>query len=351
MVKSLAGRLVVVVALLAGGLALVSGAGASAQTVADVEVRDRLIADQEALLNTYRCMFAVDVEVVPGGCSDGAPASPAKDPAPFSGNPTASDITVRNELVAAQEALLNTYRCRFRIDTQQVPGGCPELADETVAEPEETEVTQQGEYRSCVTHTIFWCLLADGTWRVKQEAYRYVYEGDVQVCGELEINSWETGECVPYEASSEQLSIFPHNCGPSLGSVIDLALNLERLFVPGMNHLGQCQSSMSAWYYEPEVVLIWDDTSPTYDDVICNLRDRHVSRVLDVCLHPDTDPGSLNSFQYLGLPHSQGNLRVDRTNDLQIQKPFLNHDLVLMQKFCDRYPVAESCARVLGSQN
>lgn len=33
-----------------------------------VEHRDALIADQESLLNTYRCMFGVDTEIVPGGC-------------------------------------------------------------------------------------------------------------------------------------------------------------------------------------------------------------------------------------------------------------------------------------------
>ena len=71
-------RLVVAVALLVAGLGFAGSSAASAQSVADVEVRDRLVADQEALLNTYRCMFGVDTEVVPGGCSGGAPALPAE---------------------------------------------------------------------------------------------------------------------------------------------------------------------------------------------------------------------------------------------------------------------------------
>ncbi len=111
--------------------------------VGDVEVRDRLIADQEALLNVYRCMFDVDVHVVPGGCVNGAPSSPAKDPAPFSGDLTAQDIAVRDNLIANQETLLNVYRCRFRIDMQQVPGGCPEPVEPpptAVVEPEPTAV-------------------------------------------------------------------------------------------------------------------------------------------------------------------------------------------------------------------
>ena len=46
---------------------------ASAQTVKDVEDRDDLIAAQEALLNVYRCRFDIDTEIVPDGCIDGVP--------------------------------------------------------------------------------------------------------------------------------------------------------------------------------------------------------------------------------------------------------------------------------------
>ena len=114
--------------VLAAGLA-VGGvvalpAGASAQTVDDVALRDRLIASQEALLNTYRCRFDIDTETVPGGCTDGAPSQTAEEPAQFTGTPTSADIVARDHLIAAQEALLNTYRCRFDIDTETVPGGC-----------------------------------------------------------------------------------------------------------------------------------------------------------------------------------------------------------------------------------
>ncbi len=99
---------------------------AAAQTAGDIAVRDELIADQEALLNAYRCRFDIDTEQVPGGCAGGVPAQPAAGPAGFDGEPTADDIAVRDDLVAAQEALLNAYRCRFDIDTEVVPGGCPD---------------------------------------------------------------------------------------------------------------------------------------------------------------------------------------------------------------------------------
>ena len=71
-------RVGVAVLVLAAGLGFAASSGAAAQTVADVEVRDQMIADQDALLNVYRCMFGADVEVVPGGCANGAPGFPAQ---------------------------------------------------------------------------------------------------------------------------------------------------------------------------------------------------------------------------------------------------------------------------------
>ena len=46
---------------------------ASAQTVKDIEARDSLVAAQEALLNVYRCRFGIDTEIVPWGCFNGVP--------------------------------------------------------------------------------------------------------------------------------------------------------------------------------------------------------------------------------------------------------------------------------------
>ena len=105
---------------------------ASAQTAADVAVRDQLIANQENLLNTYRCLFGVDSEVVPGGCPNPDTVTPGVSPE----NPTRLDIEVRDGLILSQEALLNTYRCRFDVDTQIVPGGCIDGIPAVVEEPE-----------------------------------------------------------------------------------------------------------------------------------------------------------------------------------------------------------------------
>ena len=79
---------------------------------------------QESPLNNYRCRFGVDAHAVLGGCVDGRPSLEPSVPSTFAGNPIQQDIAVRDELVAAQESLLNVYRCRFNIDTQVVPDGC-----------------------------------------------------------------------------------------------------------------------------------------------------------------------------------------------------------------------------------
>lgn len=102
---------------------------AQAQTRAEVDERDRLIAAQEALLNVYRCRFYIDAEIVPGGCANGSPTLPAVPAVPFAGTPTRADLVERDRLVAAQEVLLNVYRCRFDIDTETVPGGCGTTTD------------------------------------------------------------------------------------------------------------------------------------------------------------------------------------------------------------------------------
>lgn len=95
--------------------------GGALEQLADVvAARDQLIANQENLLNTYRCRFDIDTAAVPGGCASPAPAVPAAPP----DNPLLSDVEARDRLIAAQEDLLNTYRCRFKIDTSAVPGGC-----------------------------------------------------------------------------------------------------------------------------------------------------------------------------------------------------------------------------------
>ncbi len=116
----------VVLAVLGGGM---RGADASTEGVSreDVVIRDTLIAAQESLLNVYRCRFGIDVTTVRGGCSDGLPTGGFSQPGEFAGVPTAGDLAVRDELVAAQESVLNVYRCRFdyEVDRRLLPQGCP----------------------------------------------------------------------------------------------------------------------------------------------------------------------------------------------------------------------------------
>lgn len=119
------------VAALASVLLVPAAAG---QTVEDVKQRDQLIANQENLLNTYRCLFGVDTNVVPGECPNPDVVTPGVAPQ----NPTQQDIDVRDGLIQSQEALLNVYRCRFSVDTEIVPGGCVDGAPApvTVEEPD-----------------------------------------------------------------------------------------------------------------------------------------------------------------------------------------------------------------------
>ncbi len=122
-----------VASLFVGVVAPVSG-GAAAQeptVLEEINFRNNLIAAQESLLNTYRCLFNIDIGVVPGGCVDGQPATGPIPPDVFEGVPTSSEIEIRDQLVVAQESLLNTYRCLFNVDTEIVPDGCGSQPDPT----------------------------------------------------------------------------------------------------------------------------------------------------------------------------------------------------------------------------
>ena len=107
-----------------------AGAQEAAPEVPQEEIRkrDELIFAQESLLNVYRCRFNVDTQVVPGGCVDGEPAQDQPSPPPFQGMGTQQALDVRDQLVINQEALLNDYRCLFKIDARIVPGGCNRIA-------------------------------------------------------------------------------------------------------------------------------------------------------------------------------------------------------------------------------
>ncbi|MYB08988.1 MAG: N-acetylmuramoyl-L-alanine amidase [Acidimicrobiia bacterium] len=122
-----AGATSLLVLALGASAASAQSAGESGFTLEDIAIRDNLIAAQETLLNVYRCQFGVDIGAVAGGCTNGHPALGFSQPAEFEGIPTSEDIAIRDRLVAVQEALLNTYRCRFEfdIDTHITPDGCP----------------------------------------------------------------------------------------------------------------------------------------------------------------------------------------------------------------------------------
>lgn len=194
--------LVLTVALISVMLAT----AATAQTTADIEARDTLIFEQEALLNTYRCMFDIDTELVPGGCSNGKPARPANTPAPFAGTPTDEDITTRDNLIRSQEDLLNFYRCLFnassenpnntsldlpssayrifdgddfnelfnsvRLDNLFLPDEAPEItSDSTVEERIRRIATDRGYRQRPIPADVFQLVLVEGSYhRLQPEA-------------------------------------------------------------------------------------------------------------------------------------------------------------------------------------
>ncbi|MYH72098.1 MAG: ABC transporter substrate-binding protein [Acidimicrobiia bacterium] len=133
---------VLLLAALFVGVVAPASSVASAQSSAileEIAVRDKLVVAQESLLNTYRCLYDIDTHAVSGGCVHGNPAEGPVAPGEFHGVPTAEEVVVRDKLIAAQELLLNAYRCRFGIDAQLVPGGCvdgkPADVPEVVEEP------------------------------------------------------------------------------------------------------------------------------------------------------------------------------------------------------------------------
>ncbi|WP_420619287.1 RCC1 domain-containing protein [Candidatus Poriferisocius sp.] len=149
-----------------GGLANAQSPGDVGLLRQQLEARDELIAQQEALLNTYRCRFGIDITAVPGGCSSGQPTRPAAPPGNFEGTPTNQDITARDQLIADQENLLNAYRCQHNIDTHIVTGGCPEvphIPSSKNPDTSQTVSTQPGSvqytaiaaagYRTCAIRT------------------------------------------------------------------------------------------------------------------------------------------------------------------------------------------------------
>jgi len=124
---------------------LLASAPVEAQTAdGQVAERDSLIAAQENLLNTYRCMFGVDTAAVSGGCPDPDQVQPG--PAPQ--NPSQQDIDARDALIAAQENLLNVYRCQHNIDTQLVAGGCPRTGVSQTAPNTNADIPTQAKHLS-----------------------------------------------------------------------------------------------------------------------------------------------------------------------------------------------------------
>ena len=130
---------IVFVGLVAAAIGIAGGCGPDVPGVLTVQtdtavleevvIRDELIAAQQSMLNAFRCQFEYETQLVPDGCIDRQPGAGPVQAATFTGVPIRQDLVDRDELIRVQEALLNDYRCRFGIDDHVVPGGCPDEAE------------------------------------------------------------------------------------------------------------------------------------------------------------------------------------------------------------------------------
>lgn len=92
------------------------------QLVDEIEKRDTLIGAQESLLNVYRCQFEVDVDVVPGGCRNGKPATDRTPSSEATQGPTNPSPTVSESAAGYGQACLTTTGCSlefFDVPTNQ----------------------------------------------------------------------------------------------------------------------------------------------------------------------------------------------------------------------------------------
>ena len=93
------------IAVIAAVLSAAPATGAQTVSLSDITARDQLIFNQESLLNSYRCRFNVDTQIVPGGCPT---------PGPISLPNPGSASSDRDALVALHQA---TGGPRWTIDT------------------------------------------------------------------------------------------------------------------------------------------------------------------------------------------------------------------------------------------
>ena len=91
------------ITMLATGIVALGNTVAAAQdsgaTLQDITLRDQLIAAQESLLNVYRCRFDIDTQQVPGGCISDQPSQGPTEPADFGGTPTRNQVMLRDDLI------------------------------------------------------------------------------------------------------------------------------------------------------------------------------------------------------------------------------------------------------------
>ncbi len=211
---------------------------------------------QESLLNSYRCRFGVDTGVVPGGCRSGKPAQPAAQPVPFAGQPTSLAVAERDRLIYAQEWQLNTLRCRFGVDTTVVPGGCQQQDMAAGATRPLITVPPEAPSGRCSSH------IASGIYNWEDgcawsdyftdSAYNYpLSDGEA---AELLRRIWEEVDTPGKPANPPTAALVPSGTRCSTNSTIGC-------YIPSEHHINRLDAFLRVLLHEVAHALIADHSS------------------------------------------------------------------------------------------
>ncbi len=244
-------------------------------TVADIRARDNLVFAQESLLNSYRCRFGIDTGVVPGGCRDGKPARTVSQPPPFAGQPTALGVAERERLIYAQEWQLNSIRCRFGVDTVAVPDGCQQLDMAVNSSLQQIVVPSQapsGRCASYITSSIY-AWESDCAWGSYYTNQTYNYPlSDGEAAGLLR-QIWEEVKVAGKPPNPPTAALVPSGTRCASGGIIGC-------YNPATHHINRLDAFLRVLLHEAAHALIADH--PTIS--ACSARS---GDAYQTCVHND----------------------------------------------------------------
>ena len=121
----------VVLALAISGVAVSAAQTDNTPLYDEIDARGELIIAQENLLNTYRCLFDVDTQIVPEGCTNGVPnKNLVYEPYARSGQTPGDTPTPAPTATPAAQTVTSHWHCEriindgSRCDRRFSPGRC-----------------------------------------------------------------------------------------------------------------------------------------------------------------------------------------------------------------------------------